>query len=327
MTRLIFSMLMSYNTNMKTVKELKQQYVEYLEIERNLSKVTIANYDRYLQRFLSWSKVEKPKDIDKDMVRKYRLFINNLTDEHNQSLKPITQNYHLISLRNFLLYLEKENIASLPPSHIELAKVQQREVEFLRKDELQRLLSAPLEEKNRFIRVRDKAILEVLFSTGLRVSELCQLDRSTIDMQAKEFSVRGKGGKVRPVFLSAEACGTIELYLNERTDDDPALFIRQKGGGDSLRLTPRSVQRIIQKWALSCGISKKITPHVLRHSFATDLLKSGADLRSVQSLLGHSNISTTQIYTHVTDKDLRDTHESFHGKSIEQQKAEEDGSS
>ena len=302
---------------MSAIKKYKQQYLEYLEIERNLSKVTIANYDRYLQRFLSWAQIENPSDITKEFVRKYRLYINNLTDEHNQPIKPITQNYHLIALRNFLLYLEKENIQSLPPSHIELAKVQQREVEFLRKDELQRLLAAPLEEKNSFIRARDRAILEVLFSTGLRVSELCQLDKTTVDLQAREFSVRGKGGKIRPVFLSSEACTTIEAYLSERTDDDPALFIRQKGGGNSLRLTSRSVQRIIQKWALICGISKRITPHVLRHSFATDLLKSGADLRSVQSLLGHSNISTTQIYTHVTDKALRETHESFHGKSIE----------
>jgi site-specific recombinase XerD len=297
-----------------TIQELKKRYLEHLEIEKGSSQRTLENYNRYLERFLLWAKIETSKEITKDLVREYRLYLNRL---NNGKLKKITQNYHLIALRGFLLYLSKNDVKSLAPDKIELAKNEQREIEVLDEEELKRLLGAPLLDtntKNILTNLRDRAILETLFSTGLRVSELCSLEKEKVNLDKREFSIKGKGGKIRIVFLSNEARDIIKEYFSKRTDVDPSAFARIKkvGKKDDLRLTPRSVQRIVQKWAIRAGIVKKITPHTLRHSFATDLLAGGADLRSVQALLGHSNVSTTQIYTHVTNKGLKDIHKKFH---------------
>lgn len=304
------------NEQLSPIKKHKKQYLDYLEIERGSSARTLANYRRYLDRFLNWAKIAHPGQIDKNLIHEYRLYLNRL---NAGQLKKVTQNYHLIALRGFLAYLIKQDIKTLSPEKIELAKDEQREIEVLDADELEQLLSAPLKkEKNKtnLACLRDKAILETLFSTGLRVSELCSLDREKIDLTKGEFSIRGKGGKIRIVFLSQRAKEAITQYFNQRTDVDPAAFVRIKkiGAKDNLRLTPRSVQRIVQKWATRAGIIKQITPHTLRHSFATDLLAGGADLRSVQALLGHANVSTTQIYTHITDKGLKEIHQKFHDK-------------
>jgi site-specific recombinase XerD len=318
-----FANYMSYNKNrFFTIKnmianDLTKRYLDYLEIERGSSQKTLDNYRRYLNRFLEWAKIEKPEQITGDLVREYRLYLNRLNDGQ---LKKITQNYHLIALRGFLLYLSKNNIASLSPEKIELAKSGQHEIEILDNSELERLLATPLEkEKNhtKITNLRDRAILETLFSTGLRVSELCSLNREKINLEKTDFSIKGKGDKIRVVFLSEKAKEAIKKYLEKRTDIDPSLFARIKkvGKRDNLRLTPRSVQRIVQKWTIRAGIVKQITPHTLRHSFATDLLAGGADLRSVQALLGHANVSTTQIYTHVTDKGLKEIHQKFHDKT------------
>ena len=300
-----------------SIEELKKRYLEHLEIEKGSSQRTLENYSRYLDRFVLWAKIKSPDEITKDLVREYRLYLNRLGDG---KLKKVTQNYHLIALRGFLLYLSKNDIKSLTPDKIELAKGEQREIEVLDDNELKRLLDAPLADeknKNKLDSLRDRAILETLFSTGLRVSELCSLEKEKINFDKKEFSIRGKGGKIRVVFLSDQAQNIIKEYFSKRVDVDPAAFARIKkvGRKDDLRLTPRSVQRIVQKWATRAGIIKKITPHTLRHSFATDLLSGGADLRSVQALLGHSNVSTTQIYTHITDKGLKDVHTKFHDKN------------
>lgn len=298
------------------ISELIKEFLQYLEIEKNRSLKTIENYRHYLERFLNFAKIKEPLEISDELIRKYRLFLNRL-EESGKPLKKITQNYHLIALRAFLKYLAKRDIKSLSAEQVELAKIPMRQLEFLDSDELKRLLEAPTGED--FNSLRDKAILELLFSTGLRVSELCNLNRDEIDLKKGEFSVRGKGNKIRVVFLSDQAKASIKNYLEKRTDINNALFIRnkkQKNEKEDLRLTPRTIQRIIKKYAAKAGISKKITPHTIRHSFATDLLHSGADLRSVQALLGHSNISTTQIYTHYTDKTLKEVHKKFHGKSI-----------
>lgn len=298
------------------ISELIKEFLQYLEIEKNRSLKTIENYRHYLERFLNFAKIKEPLEISDELIRKYRLFLNRL-EESGKPLKKITQNYHLIALRAFLKYLAKRDIKSLSAEQVELAKIPMRQLEFLDSDELKRLLEAPTGED--FNSLRDKAILELLFSTGLRVSELCNLNRDEIDLKKGEFSVRGKGNKIRVVFLSEQAKASIKNYLEKRTDINNALFIRnkkQKNEKEDLRLTPRTIQRIIKKYAAKAGISKKITPHTIRHSFATDLLHSGADLRSVQALLGHSNISTTQIYTHYTDKTLKEVHKKFHGKSI-----------
>lgn len=279
------------------LKELHRQFLEYLEIEKGRSLKTVENYDRYLRVFLRETKISNPKDITDDLVRKFRMFLNR------KNLDKKTQNYYLIALRVFLKYLAKRGIETLAPERIDLAKVPQRELDLITGNELERLLLAPKE--NDIKSLRDKAILELLFSTGLRVSELCSLDREHIEnAESGEFSVRGKGGKIRVVFISDTAKRAVKDYLDKRTDTGDKLF----------NLTQRSIERIVKYYAIKAGISKKVTPHVLRHAFATDLLGSGADLRSVQALLGHSNITTTQIYTHITDKQLREVHKTFHGK-------------
>ena len=304
------------------VQTLKREFLEHIEIEKGRSLKTVENYSRYLDRFISFSKVKQPKDITDSVVREFRLWLNRqmsgaVVDGRRESLKKKTQNYYLIALRSFLKYLMKRGITSLPPDRIDLAKVAERSLDLISANELSRLLNAP--EGNSLKALRDRAILELFFSTGLRVSELVSLPRE-IDLSADEISVRGKGDKVRVVFLSDDAKKAIKAYLAKRADVDPALFIQVARGDaklpnrDELRLTPRSIERIVKQYAIKAGISKKVTPHVIRHSFATDLLQNGADLRSVQIMLGHSNIGTTQIYTHITDKHLREVHKNFHAK-------------
>lgn len=313
---------------MADVNKLKQEFLEYLEIERGRSLKTVENYDRYLTRFFKQTGLKDSADINEDLVRQYRLWLNRqpaslsqLAKEKvrrqvslNSTLKKNTQNYHLIALRVFLKYLGRRSVPSLSAEKIELAKTPGRDLDLINESELNRLLQAPVGPtvKN----LRDTAILELFFSTGLRVSELCSLDRDSIDLNRDEFSVRGKGEKVRLVFLSERAKRALQNYLSKRQDVNEALFcglseIKQPTEGDQ-RLTPRSIERLIKKYAIKAGISKKVTPHTLRHSFATDLLQNGADIRSVQMMLGHSSVSTTQIYTHVTDKHLRDIHKKFH---------------
>ena len=300
------------------VLELKDQFFEYLEIEKNRSSKTIENYNRYLNKFIEFAQISKPEEITEDLIRKYRLHLNRITDDKGNPLKKITQNYYVIALRAFLKYLSKREIKAVPPEKIELAKQEQREVAFLDEADLDRFLNAP--EGHNIRAYRDRALLETLFSTGLRVSELCALDRDEINVDRGEIAVRGKGGKIRLVFLSEEAKKKIKDYISERKDVDPALFIRIPKNNkfekfDKLRMTPRTVQRLIKKYSVMAGIvGKRITPHILRHSFATNLLRNGADIRSVQALLGHSNLTTTQIYTHITDKQLREVHEKFHKK-------------
>ncbi len=304
----------------QNLKDLKLQFIEYIEIEKGRSLKTSRNYEHYLERFLTVTKVIKPEDITDSVVREFRLWLNRQesgksTDGRKDTLKKRTQNYYMIALRSFLKYMMRQRIDSLPPDRIELAKVSERSLDLMSKAELLRLLAAPDTSKLRGL--RDRAIMELLFSTGLRVSELCSLSRD-IDLNQDEFSIRGKGDKVRVVFLSESAKTVIRAYLKARKDMHDALFVSEsvmdkKGKSDGImRLTPRSIQRIVKLYAIKAGISKKVTPHVIRHSFATDLLSNGADLRSVQMLLGHSNISTTQIYTHVTDKQLREVHKKFH---------------
>lgn len=303
------------------LKDLKQQFLEYLEIERGRSPKTLENYDRHLAHFLAYLKSKDPESINAENIRKYRLFLNRQPNTHSptkngaeNTLKKKTQNYYLISIRAFLKYLAKRNIKTLSPEHIELAKVGERHLDLISKEELHRLLEAP--KGNDLKSLRDRAILELLFSTGLRVSELCSLSRD-LNLKADEFSIRGKGEKVRVVFMSKEAKDAIKGYLDKRTDTDDALFVRigkEKARGGNLALDKRSVERIVKQCAIKAGIPTKVTPHVIRHCFATDLLTNGADLRSVQMLLGHANISTTQIYTHITDKELKRVHSQFHNR-------------
>lgn len=331
------------------------QFLEHLEIERNRSQKTLQNYDFYIRRFIEYWGDKKPEALTAEDIRKYRLWLNRLADVHGEELKKNTQNYHLIALRSFLKYLAKRDVKTLSAEKIELMKMPDREVSFLTGAEVSRLLEAPmvitnkkqgtrniehkdemLEQKKRSdtlrIKYRDKAILETLFSTGLRVSELAGLLKEQVNLKEDEFSIRGKGKKLRVVFLSDQAKHWVKKYLEARGDVNPYLFVshdKAHAGKKSVKfknsraeenkseaepLTTRSIQRIVQKYTKAAGITKPVTPHTLRHSFATDLLQNGADIRSVQTMLGHSSITTTQIYTHVTDAALRETHKKFHGK-------------
>jgi site-specific recombinase XerD len=316
----------------RPIEKLHKEFLEYLEIERGRSLKTIENYGRYLERFWKYSDIASPNGINDEVVRKYRLYLNR------ENLKKKTQNFHLIALRVFLKYLAKRGIEAMPPERIELAKVAERELDLISEEELERLLAGPASPsqggpKGDDIKsLRDKAILELFFSTGLRVSELCSLDREDIDMSAKGgsasggknsgFSIRGKGDKIRLVFVSETAKEALKKYLDKRQDAEEALFIplrtdlkkKSEVGPRENRLTPRSIERLVHFYAIKAGISKKVTPHVIRHCFATDLLQAGADLRSVQTLLGHSSITTTQIYTHITDRQLAEVHRAFHGR-------------
>ena len=330
-------------------------FLEYCEIGKNQSRNTIAAYYRYLNKFLRFAlsqNIDRAEKIDLQAVNRYRLYLNRLTDDNGRQLKLITQNYHLIALRAFLKYLTKQDVKTLAPEKIELPKNPQRQVEFLEPDELKRLFAAVSSEKEELLRLRDYSILETLFSTGLRVSEAASLRRDNINLERREFTVRGKGAKLRIVFLSDEAAEAIKKYLAARKDNSKALFIghstigktdvnakpaktakkiaaaqkrlekeiasqsSQKNVDDRkiTGLTVRQIQRIIKKYCAVAGIIKKVSPHTLRHSFATDLLQNGADIRSVQTLLGHASITTTQIYTHITNQGLRDIHKKFHNR-------------
>lgn len=306
------------------LESLIDEFLEYCEIERGHSELTINNYRHYLSRFLEFIKKNNPKpsDITLERVRKYRLYLNRLDSGKGDNIKKITQNYHIIALRAFLKYLAKKDIETLAPEKVELSDATKKSFTFLEITEIENLLRAPekFPNSNNLITLRDKAILETLFSTGLRVSELVNLNRKQVNLSRGEFMVRGKGDKERIVFLSPSAKDAINNYLKARKDAFEPLFVHIGGThdeyeeGEYMRLTARSVQRLIKKYAKMVGITKDVTPHVIRHSFATDLLINGADIRSVQSMLGHSSITTTQIYTHVTNKQLREVHQAFHGK-------------
>lgn len=308
---------MSYNKRMH-VQPLLTDFLEYLEIEQNRSQKTIANYDHYLRRLTDYAGDIRVSDITPELVRKWRLWLNRLGTNTSDELEKTTQNYHLIALRSFLKYCAKRDIPAMSADKIELSRIKRKQVTFLSDDEIKRLLRQP--DLANVAGLRDRAMLELLFSSGLRVSELVGLNKDHINLKRLEFMVRGKGQKDRPIFISPEAAEWVAKYLEARQDSSPALFARVGGqkqadtSGDFLRLTARSVQRIVARYALLAGITKKVSPHSLRHSFATDLLMNGADLRSVQAMLGHSNISTTQIYTHVTDPHLKKVHEQFHRK-------------
>jgi site-specific recombinase XerD len=300
-------------------ESMKRQFLEYTEIERGRAVKTVENYDHYISRFFEHAAIVDTSDITEDKVREFRLWLNRQPGTANASMKRRTQNYYLIAIRSYLKYLRKRDIEALSPEKLELAKLPERTIDMITPIELGRLMKAAegTDEKT----LRDKAIIECLFSTGLRVSELCSLD-SDIDLTRDELSVRGKGEKVRVVFMSQEAKNSVRAYLKVRKDMEQALFVNIPPQGKEnkrvpTRLTPRSVERLIKIYATKAGITKKVTPHVLRHSFATDLLSNGADIRSVQQLLGHASIVTTQIYTHVTDAHLREVHKKFHNRSTE----------
>ncbi len=290
------------------IKVLLKNYLDYLEIEKNRSPKTRENYERYLKAFINFGKIKNEKDITLETVREFRLRLAR------QGIKKITQSYYIIALRNFLKYLVKNDFNVLSPDKIELPKIPERQIEIIEYKDLERLLEAPKGDDLRSL--RDRAILEILFSTGLRISELCSLNRY-FDIARGEISIRGKGGKLRIVFLSERAKKAIKNYLDKRADAEEALFIsltKAKNPKIIGRIIPRAVQRIIDFYARKAGISQKIHPHIIRHLFATDLLIGGADLRSVQELLGHANVSTTQIYTHLTNKKLKEVHQAFHGR-------------
>lgn len=309
---------MSHNATIEHMlfEKAKTDFLEYMEIEQNRSQKTIANYDHYLTRLIDFAGDITVSDIDSELVRKWRLWLNRLGTNSADELQKSTSNYHLIALRSFLKFCTKRNIPALPADKIELARTVRKQVTFLSEDELERIFSQP--DPATTTGLRDRAILELLFSSGLRVSELVALDKDHVNLKRREFMVRGKGQKDRPIFISIEAAEWITRYLDARQDNARPLFIRTSGskkldyGGDFKRLTARSIQRIVSRYALLAGITKHVSPHTMRHSFATDLLMNGADLRSVQAMLGHSNISTTQIYTHVTDPHLKQVHEKFH---------------
>ena len=310
------------------ISELVADFLESLEIEKGRSTKTVENYGLYLARFIDLitedfegQEMIKPSDITPEVLRRFRLRLNRFSDNQNKErLSALTQSYHLIALRGFFKYLAKRGIKSLDPSLIDLPRAAKKQVTFLHFDEIERLLAEiPLDTESG---LRDRAIIELLFSGGLRVSELCGLNRDSINLERREFMVRGKGKKDRPIFIDKSTAECIEEYLNMRTDTLPALFLNNSANqqipstsGDFRRLTPRSIERIVQKYTRLAGITKHVTPHTMRHSFATDLLMNGADIRSVQSLLGHANISTTQIYTHITDPHLKEVHEKFHSES------------
>lgn len=308
---------------------LVEEFLEYLEVERNLSPLTIRDYRHYLMHFVSWSKknapIAKPQDITIELVRKYRVYLAHYPSTRSGPsaglpLKKVTQNYYVIALRSFLRYLIRKDYKVLTPDKIELPRTESRSLKFLDRDQLERLLAQPDISKDAGL--RDKAMMELLFSTGLRVSELCKLNRDQINLERGEFGIIGKGGRARVVFLSDRAKLWISRYFEKRLDLFNPVFIRMRGSdkpdleagpnGEKMRLTSRSVQRIVEKYVRKARLPIKATPHALRHSFATDLLSNGADLRSVQELLGHKNVATTQIYTHVTNQQLRDVHKAFH---------------
>jgi len=307
-----------------TLELLITDFLEYLEIQKGCSLLTIQRYRHYLTRFQNWlsenSPATKPGDINLELIRKYRLYLAHLRARDGLLLERVTQSYHIVALRAFLRYLlVQRDISTLSPDKIELPKQSTRSIAFLNPEQMERLLSSP--QISNIIGLRDKAILEILFSTGLRVSELVNLNCDQVDLERKEFGVKGKGNKLRVVFLSDTAAQWIERYLKSRQDNFKPLFIRHSGNvdgkksGENMRLTARSIQNIVNKYAKRSGLPIEVTPHTLRHSFATDLLISGADIRSVQEMLGHESIRTTQVYTHVTNRRLKEVHKAFHSKN------------
>lgn len=307
----------AYNEAMH-LSELVTDFLEYQEIEQNRSPKTIANYDLYLRRLISFTDDIDVSKLDAETLRQWRLSLNRMQDASGQPLSKTTQNYHLIALRSFLKYLAKRDIPTLTSDKVELASVKRPQVGFLTPEEVARMVQVI--DTSTVVGLRDRAILELLFSGGLRVSELVSLNRDQMNLDRREFMVRGKGQKDRPIFISDEAADWLQQYLEARSDDMSPLFIHyggskdDSGAGQYQRLTVRSVQRLVKRYARTAGITKEVTPHTLRHSFATDLLMNGADIRSVQGLLGHANISTTQIYTHITDPRLKEVHKRFHRK-------------
>ncbi len=308
---------------MHKLSDYINEFLEYLQIERNVSPLTIRNYRHYLARFQNWLEESKPisdpSKIDLGTIRKYRLFLTQVTDLHGLSLKRITQNYHLIALRAFLRYLIKKDIKTIAPEKIDLGKAESKSLKFLNREQLARLLNQA--DTNTVQGLRDRAMLELLFSTGLRVSELVKLNRDQIDFKSREIGIIGKGGRARVVFVSDSAGEWIKQYLSYREDTYKPLFVRYSGkrvtpgkGEEGIRLSPRSVQRAVEKYVRKAKLPIKITPHGIRHSFATDLLTAGADLRAIQEMLGHKNVSTTQIYTHVTNPQLKEIHKKYHDK-------------
>jgi site-specific recombinase XerD len=303
-----------------SLPELISQFLEYLEIEKNCSKLTIRDYRHYLDVFNQWfdenMEGKTISDLDLSIIRKYRVFLANRTDPKGRTLKRVTQNYYVIALRSFLRFLVKNDHKTLEPSKIDLPKTESRSLKFLEREQIDRLVTSIDTSKEEGL--RDRAIFELLFSTGLRVSELVKLNHAAINIDRREFGVIGKGGRARVVFISDRASDWVKRYLGARKDNYKPLFIRYSGavdeidGGEKMRLTPRSIERIVKKYVRLARIPVDATVHTLRHSFATDLLTNGADLRSVQEMLGHKNIATTQIYTHITNKQLRDIHKSFH---------------
>lgn len=308
------------------VAKLKTEFLEHLEVERGRSQKTISNYDHYLSVFLDWAKIKKAEEITDNLVRGFRIFLNRFEDRNGKPLKKVTQNYYVIAIRSFLKFLAKRDVKALQAEKVDVGKSPEREVDFLDNLEVERMIEAATGTGLKSL--RDRAILELLFSAGLRVSELVSINRDKIYLKTQEMSVRGKGSKIRVVFISDTAGQSIARYLEKRRDIDPALFVRdsksmekfkskdasKNGNNDDLRLTPRSIQRIVKYYAKKAGIMKDVHPHTLRHSFATDLLANGADIRSVQSMLGHSSITTTQIYTHVTNQQLKEVHKAFHAR-------------
>ncbi len=303
-----------------SLPELINQFLEYLEIDKNCSKLTIRDYRHYLEVFYNWLSSTLPgksiEELDLSIVRKYRVFLSEKVDKKGLGLKRITQNYYVIALRSFLRFLIKNNYKTLEPSKIDLPRAESRSLKFLDKDQIDRMVGFC--DTSALLGKRDRAILEMLFSTGLRVSEIVGLDRDRINLQKREFGIIGKGRKARIVFISDRASKWLDFYLNAREDSFKPLFIRYSGAvinednGERMRLTTRSVERLVKKYVRLAQLPVDATVHTLRHSFATDLLINGADLRSVQEMLGHKNIATTQIYTHITNKQLREVHEAFH---------------
>lgn len=313
---------MRYTIYMPALSDLILDYVEHLEVERGRSAKTAENYRHYLERLVDFAGMIDVVDITSEQIRKYRLWLNRYINNNGKPLSAMTQAYHLIALRGFLAYCAKRDIKALSPEKIELPKVPRKQVTFLSPDEVQSMLDATA-TGNGITALRDKAVIELLFSSGLRVSELTNLNRDHINTKRREFTVRGKGQKDRAIFISPPAADTIEQYLGARDDNLPPLFLNHSRNnltstsGDYRRLTTRSIQRLISKYAGLAGITKQVTPHTMRHSYATDLLMNGADIRSVQTMLGHADISTTQVYTHVTDQHLREVYEKFHSDNLE----------
>lgn len=303
------------------MSELILDFIEHLEVEGGRSSRTAENYTLYLERFVEFTGDVEVDKITTEMIRKYRLWLNRYKNDNDDELATITQSYHLIALRGFLGYLSKRDITSLSPDKIELPKTARKQVTFLHYDEIERLLDTI--DTSTEVGLRDRALVELLFSSGLRVSELVNLNRDHINTKRREFMVRGKGQKDRPIFISESAASHVDAYTAGRIDNLPPLFLSYSRNnvvvntGDYRRLTARSIQRIINKYTRLAGITKHVSPHTMRHSFATDLLMNGADLRSVQAMLGHSNISTTQVYTHVTDQHLREIYEKFHSETTD----------